>query len=33
MCAALEHALWGNLIFTIGLGPLFVGGTVANLLK
>ena len=33
MCAALEHALWGNLIFTIGLGPLFAGGTVANLLK
>jgi membrane protease YdiL (CAAX protease family) len=33
ICAALEHALWGNLIFTIGLGPLFVGGTVANLLK
>jgi hypothetical protein len=33
MCAALEHALWGNLIFTIGLGPLFVGGTVANLLN
>lgn len=33
MCAALEHALWGNLIFTIGLGPLFAGGTVANLLR
>jgi hypothetical protein len=33
ICAALEHALWGNLIFTIGLGPLFAGGTVANLLK
>ena len=33
MCAAFEHALWGNLIFTIGLGPLFVGGSVANLLK
>jgi len=33
MCAALEHALWGNLIFTLGLGPLFAGGTVANLLK
>lgn len=33
MCAALEHALWGNLIFTIGLGPLFVGGAVANLLR
>jgi membrane protease YdiL (CAAX protease family) len=33
MCAALEHALWRNLIFTIGLGPLFAGGTVANLLK
>jgi membrane protease YdiL (CAAX protease family) len=33
MCAALKHALWGNLIFTIGLGPLFAGGTVANLLK
>jgi membrane protease YdiL (CAAX protease family) len=33
MCAALEHALWGDLIFTIGLGPLLVGGTVANLLK
>jgi hypothetical protein len=33
MCAALEHALWGNLIFTIGLGPLFAGGMVANLLK
>ena len=33
MCAAFEHALWGILIFTIGLGPLFAGGTVANLLK
>ena len=33
MCATFEHALWGNLIFTIGLGPLFAGGTVANLLK
>ena len=33
MCAAFEHAWWGNLIFTIGLGPLFVGGSVANLLK
>ena len=33
MCAALEHALWGDLIFTIGLGTLFAGGTVANLLK
>ncbi len=33
MCAALEHALWGNLIFTIGLGPLFAGGAVANLLR
>jgi hypothetical protein len=33
MCAGLEHALWGNPIFTIGLGPLFAGGAVANLLK
>jgi len=33
MCAALEHSLWGDLIFTIGLGSLFAGGTVANLLK
>jgi hypothetical protein len=33
MCAALEHALWGNLILTIGLGPLLARGTVANLLK
>ena len=33
MCAALEHAVWGNLIFTIGLGPLFAGGAVANLLR
>jgi hypothetical protein len=33
MCSAFEHALWGNLIFTIGLGPLFASGTVANLLK
>ena len=33
MCAAFEHALWGNLIFTIGLGPLFAGGSVANLLR
>jgi membrane protease YdiL (CAAX protease family) len=33
MCAALEHALWGNLTFTIGLGPLFAGGTVARLLR
>ena len=33
ICAAFEHALWGNLIFTIGLGPLFAGGSVANLLK
>jgi hypothetical protein len=33
MCSAFEHALWGNLIFTIGLGPLFAGGTVANLLR
>jgi len=33
MCATFEHALWGNLIFTLGLGPLFAGGTVANLLK
>ena len=33
LCAALEHALWGNLIFTLGLGPWFAGGSVANLLK
>ena len=33
MCAAFEHALWGNLIFTLGLGPLFAGGTVARLLR
>ena len=33
ICAAFEHALWGTLIFTIGLGPLFAGGSVANLLK
>jgi len=33
LCATFEHALWGNLVFTIGLGPLFAGGSVANLLK
>jgi uncharacterized protein len=32
ICAAVEHALWGTLIFTIGMGTIFGGGTVANLL-
>ena len=25
---ALEHALWGNLIFTVGLGRFFFGGAI-----
>ncbi len=32
ICASFEHAIWGNLIFTIGLGNHFSGGTIANLL-
>ncbi len=32
ICASFEHAIWGNLIFTIGLGEHFSGGSVANLL-
>jgi hypothetical protein len=28
----LEHSLWGDLIFTIGLGKYFVGGSVVHLL-
>ncbi len=31
ICVSLEHAIWGNLIFTIGLGEYFLGGTIANL--
>ncbi len=31
-CASLEHALWGVLVFTLGLGTVFQGGTVAGLL-
>lgn len=30
---SLEHILWGNLIFTIGLGDFFVGGTVRQLIE
>lgn len=31
LCACIEHSLWGDLIFTIGLGEYFVGGTVKAL--
>ncbi len=31
ICVSLEHAIWGNLIFTIGLGEYFLGGTIANM--
>ena len=31
ICVSLEHAIWGNLFFTIGLGKYFVGGTIANM--
>jgi len=32
LCTVVEHAMWGDLIFTLGLGPVFAGGTVAKLL-
>lgn len=32
ICVAIEHSLWGALIFTIGMGTIFGAGTVANLL-
>jgi len=32
LCVVVEHAMWGDLIFTLGLGPVFAGGTVAHLL-
>ena len=32
ICASFEHAIWGNLIFTIGLGEHFSGGTIVNML-
>lgn len=31
LCACIEHALWGNLIFTLGLGRYFYGGNVPPL--
>lgn len=31
LCACLEHALWGNAIFTLGLGQYFYGGTLTFL--
>ncbi|PIQ63464.1 MAG: CPBP family intramembrane metalloprotease [Bacteroidetes bacterium CG12_big_fil_rev_8_21_14_0_65_60_17] len=30
LLVAIEHALWGDLIFTIGLGWYFFGGSVAG---
>jgi membrane protease YdiL (CAAX protease family) len=33
ICVAIEHALWGTLIFTIGMGTIFGSGTVTNLLE
>jgi membrane protease YdiL (CAAX protease family) len=33
ICVSLEHAIWGNLGFTIGLGEYFSGGTIANMLS
>lgn len=33
LLCSLEHALWGNLIFTIGLGEYFLGGTVVTLIS
>lgn len=32
ICVSFEHAIWGNLSFTIGLGEYFSGGTIANML-
>lgn len=32
LCAVVEHTIWGDLIFTLGLGQFFAGGTVAKLL-
>lgn len=29
LCACIEHAIWGNMIFTLGLGRYFYGGAVA----
>lgn len=31
LCVVLEHALWGGLVFTIGLDVVFGGGTIAVL--
>jgi membrane protease YdiL (CAAX protease family) len=31
--AALEHGLWGDLIFTIGLGWYFYGGSIGHILE
>lgn len=31
ICVSFEHAIWGNLSFTIGLGEYFSGGTIANM--
>jgi O-antigen/teichoic acid export membrane protein len=32
LCSTVEHALWGLLVFTLGLGRIFRGSTVALLL-
>jgi membrane protease YdiL (CAAX protease family) len=31
--AAIEHGLWGDLIFTIGLGWYFYGGSIGHFVR